>query len=106
MGKTDEKVVAMTPDTERALAVIRPIADELGIRVEADMKFLYCNGQAIGIACNSTWATVLEFIGYAFLKVWAKEKGEPVTGELRERIVRYWFSREQMEMIRKARGVE
>lgn len=106
MGKDHEEMGTMTPDTERALAAIRPIADELGIRVGADMKFLYCNGQAIGIACNSTWATVLEFVGYAFLKVWAKEKGEPVTGELRERIVRYWFSREQMEMIRKARGVE
>lgn len=93
----------MTNDTNRALEAIRPIATALDISVAADDKFLYLNGQAIGIGCNSTWATVNEFIGYAFLKVWMKDKYMycDMSDELRDRIKRYWFTSEQMEMIRK-----
>lgn len=90
----------MTDDTKRALEAIEPVAKELNIRVEADDSFLYCNGQAIGIGCNSTWATVMEFIGYAFYKVWARDKGQEISGELLERIRRYWYSKEQLKQFR------
>lgn len=98
----------MTDDTNRALEAIRPIADVLNISVAADDKFLYLNGQAIGIGCNSTWATVNEFIGYAFLKVWMKDKYMycELSDELRDRIKRYWFTPEQMEQVIRAEGGE
>ena len=89
----------MTDDTNRALEAIRPIATVLGISVAADDNFLYLNGQAIGIGCNSAWATVNEFIGYAFLKVWMKDKYMYCDMELRDRIKRYWFTDKQLEMI-------
>lgn len=54
----------MTEDTRKAMAMIKPIARELGIKVQADEQFLYCNCQAIGIAGNSTYATLTEFIAY------------------------------------------
>ena len=55
----------MTQDTQRALDMLRPIAYQLGIQISADDEKLYCNGQAIGIGCNSTYATIKEFMGYA-----------------------------------------
>ena len=39
----------MSEDTARALEVIEPMAKALNIHVRADRKFLYLNGQAIGI---------------------------------------------------------
>lgn len=60
----------MTEDTKRAIEAIEPIAKELHIKVTADDSFLYCNGQAIGIGCNSAYATVTEFIEYAFWHYW------------------------------------
>ena len=92
----------MTEDTKRALDIIAPMAKELNIRVRADGGCLYCNGQAIGIVCNSTYATVMEFIGYLIF-LWSKDKREPVPSRMAERIRRYWFSAEQMEQFRKAR---
>lgn len=60
----------MTEDTKRAIEAIDPIAKELKIKVTADDSFLYCNGQAIGIGCNSAYATIKEFIGYVFATVY------------------------------------
>ena len=68
-----EKEKDMTNDTKRALELIEPMAKELNIEVKADDKLLYCNGQAIGIACNSTYATINEFLGYAFLRMCQRE---------------------------------
>ena len=96
----------MTDDTKRALEAIAPVAKELNIRVEADDKFLYLNGQAIGIGCNSTWATVNEFIGYAFCTTWIKDKCIKIPRNLNERIKRYWFSPEQLDQFYKAEGGE
>lgn len=98
----------MTDDTKRALEAIEPIAKALNIKVQADDRFLYLNGQAIGIVCNSTWATVNEFIGYAFLTVWMKDKYMycKVSDELRDRIKRYWFTPEQLEQVIRAEGGE
>lgn len=93
----------MTDDTRRALEAIQPIAKVLNIQVSADDKFLYCNGQAIGIGCNSTWATVNEFIGYVFSTTWMQDKCVRIPAYLKERIRRYWFTKEQMDAIRKER---
>ena len=58
----------MTKDTERALEIIRPIAKMAGVDVKADDNLLYINNDGgIGIACNSTRATVLEFIGWLII---------------------------------------
>lgn len=89
----------MTDDTKRALEAIQPIAKVLNIQVSADDKFLYLNGQAIGIGCNSTWATVNEFIGYAFVKTWTADKSVRIPEPLMSRIKRYWFTKEQMKLV-------
>lgn len=91
----------MKKDTEKALEIIAPMAKELNIKVAADDTFLYCNGQAIGIGCNSTYATVNEFIQYAFWYFWKKWKSEKMPSIVTETIQRYWFSDAQMEMWRK-----
>lgn len=98
----------MTDDTKQALEAIEPIAKVLNIQVSADDKFLYLNGQAIGIWCNSAWATVNEFIGYAFLTVWMKDKYMycDMSDELLDRIKRYWFTPEQLEQVIRAEGGE
>lgn len=91
----------MTEDTKRALEVIVPMAKELHIQVDADNSFLYCNGQAIGIGCNSTYATIKEFIGYVFATVYKKEAfdmhGEKVPPKIMARVKRYWFTAEQLK---------
>lgn len=81
----------MTEDTKRALEAIKPLAAVLGIDVMAHENKLYCNDQKIGIACNSTWATCMEFIGYAFLNVFCKERCIRATKDIREGIKRYWY---------------
>lgn len=86
----------MTEDTRIALEVIRPLAAHLNIEVDADNKLLYCNGQAIGISCNSTYATINEFLGYAFLRMCNREYRFRDSIEeaqmLQEDIKRYWIS--------------
>lgn len=95
----------MTEDTKRALEIIGPMAKELNIRVRADEHYLYCNGQAIGIACNSTYATIMEFIGYLIFQ-WAKDKCEAVPSSFARRIKRYWYTGEQLEQFRKMRETD
>ncbi len=88
-----------TSDTERALEAIGPMAKTLNIKVEADGNFLYCNGQPIGIGCNSTYATIMEFVGYVFAVIYTHDRieahGEKLPREVADRIKRYWFSKEQ-----------
>ena len=96
----------MTDDTTQALEAIKPIAKALNIHVEADDKFLYLNGQAIGIGCNSTWATVNEFIGYAFITTWIKDKSIKIPRPMKDRIKRYWFTPEQLDQVYRAEGGE
>lgn len=81
----------MTEDTKKALEAIKPLAAVLKIDVMSEGEKLYCNGQRIGIACNSTWATCMEFIGYAFLKVYCKDKCITASKQIKERITRYWY---------------
>ena len=100
----------MTNDTRIALEKIQPIAYELNIDVRADGSFLYCDGQPIGIGCNSTYATINEFLGYAFLRMCQREyrfkDGMAEAKELQEAIKRYWISKAALEKIRKAGEVE
>lgn len=96
----------MTKDTERALEIIRPMAEEIGINVSADDSFLYCNGQAIGIGCNSAYATINEFIGYAMINLCEREYRfkDTMASAMNRAIRRYWFSDEQLKKIfRKAK---
>ena len=89
----------MTNDTKRALEIIKPIADELNIKVNADDRLLYCNGQAIGIGCNSTYATIMEFIGYVLVKEYSKWRR--LNTRLFDDARRYWVSE---EMLKKLQG--
>lgn len=95
----------MTKDTERALEIIAPIAKELRIEVMADDTFLYCNGQAIGIGCNSAYATIKEFIGYVFATVYKHDvfdmHGENVPAKVMQRVKSYWFTNEQLAMFKR-----
>lgn len=95
----------MSEDTMRALDILSPLAKELGILVDADDHYLFCNGQAIGIACNSTYATVMEFVGYCIF-LWAKDRCESVPKNMVTRIKRYWFSEDQVKQFRKMRETE
>ena len=91
----------MTNDTRIALEKIQPLAYELDIEVTADNDFLYCNGQAIGIMANSTYATVMEFIAYAFDWLCKREyRFKPCQSEdLDNAIQRYWYSKPQHKQV-------
>lgn len=94
----------MTEDTKRAIEAIEPIAKELNIKVSADESFLYCNGQAIGIGCNSTYATIKEFIGYVFATVYKHDvfdmHGEALPAKVLNRVREYWFTKAQLQKFR------
>ena len=92
----------MTPDTERALKIIEPIANALNIKVSADDKRLYIDDPyegeaAIGISCNSTYATLMEFIGLLTMRH-ARDRHWKLTKNQQETIKRYWIS---MDALRK-----
>ena len=91
----------MTEDTKRAIEIIKPIADELNIPVDADKSLLYIRDQVIGIGCNSTYATVMEALGYIFLTEYPRFRyGTVVDGPLAENIRRYWISRAALKKMR------
>ena len=93
----------MTEDTKRALEVIKPMCEFLGISIGADKSLLYMNGQAIGIGCNSTYATVMEALGYMFLKEYPKFRyGAVIDGDIQEDIKRYWISKPALNKLKKA----
>lgn len=92
----------MTPDTERALEIIRPMAKEFNITVDAYERFLFVddpyNGEfAIGISGNSTYATLMEFIGVLTLRH-ARDRRWEVSKKQQETIKRYWVSMDAWEM--------
>ena len=90
----------MTDDTKRALEAIAPIARELHIDVEADDKFLYCDGQAIGISSNSTSATILEFVAYVMVQRYAKDFNTSIPDSFKKRLKRYWRSEADVMLIK------
>ena len=93
----------MTEDTKRALEIIQPIAKELNINVSADSHCLYCNGQAIGIACNSTYATLNEFLGYAMLWMFLRNHGRwrGLPSGFEKQVKEYWIDSETLKKWRK-----
>ncbi|MBR6861380.1 MAG: hypothetical protein IKM73_08680 [Acidaminococcaceae bacterium] len=98
----------MTEDTKRALEAITPMAKQLSIEVTADDHFLYCNGQAIGIGCNSAYATIKEFVGYVFATVYKHDvfdlHGEAIPSKILDRVKKYWFTKDQLAKFREAEG--
>ena len=92
----------MTPDTERALKIIEPIAKALNIDVSADdNRLLYIDDPyegetAIGISGNSTYATLMEFIGVLTLRH-ARNRRWEVSKKQQETIKRYWVSMDALE---------
>lgn len=92
----------MTADTEAALQIILPMAKELGINVSADYHCLYCNGQAIGIACNSTFATLNEFLGYAMYWMLITNHGRWRLGlaEFEKQAKEYWIDPDTLKTWR------
>lgn len=58
----------MTEDTKRAIEIIRPICEELGLSVSADDTVLQIGDVKVGIYANSTYATLMEAIGILFVK--------------------------------------
>lgn len=92
----------MTEDTKKAIEIISPLAKELKITIDATDNVLWMNDQAIGISCNSTWATLMEMIGYIFLMEYCKEfRGVNIDWN-NETIMRYWTSEEKLKKL----GVE
>ena len=82
----------MTKDTERALEIITPFAYELGLRVEADDERLYVDNTQIAISCNSTWATVFEFIGYLITEYNTEFRDINLSKKQLETIRRCWYT--------------
>ena len=84
----------MTLDTERALEIIRPFAREFNIKVDADMKCMYVDApylgkKKIGIACNSTYATLKEFIGVLMFR-YDHDRDIELSEKQKSIIERYW----------------
>lgn len=88
----------MTEDTAKAIEIIEPIAKELHIDVSATGRFIYMNGQRIGIECNSTYATLMEMIGYIFLMEYPKYHGVKIKRKLAGAITSNWYPRVEEEV--------
>lgn len=88
----------MTPDTEKAMQILQPICDELGFTLSADERVIIICGQKIGISCNSTYATVMEAIGFIFFREFAHGfRPHDLSGETYEAVKRYWLPKKQSE---------
>lgn len=88
----------MTKDTERALEIIEPIAKELHIEVSADDDYLYINNDGgIGITCNSTRATLMEFVGWLIYYYDRIFRDIKLTEEQLEIIGTFWYSQAHIE---------
>ncbi len=99
--KETEEMKPMTPDTYRAMEAISGIAGIIGIsELYADDKLLYIDDKAIGISGNSTYATVMEFIGYCMIKYDRDFRDISLTGKQEETIARYWFTDDQLAKIK------
>ena len=89
----------MTEDTKRALEIIQPIAEILNFKVSATDNLLFMNDQAIGISCNSTYATLFEMIGWIFWEKWLDHRPLRDDESLEETIKRYWVSKEKLKKL-------
>ena len=92
----------MTKDTERALEIIKPIAEMVGVEVKADDNLLYINNDGgIGIAFNSTKATVLEFIGWLIIYYDSHFRDLELSDKQLDRIKMFWYSQEWIDERRR-----
>ena len=91
----------MTKDTERALEIIKPIAKMVGVEVEADDNLLYINNDGgIGIAFNSTKATVLEFVGWLIIYYDSHFRCLGLNDKQLDSIKTFWYSQSEIERRR------
>ena len=88
----------MTKDTERALEIIKPIAEMVGVEVKADDNLLYINNDGgIGIAFNSTKATVLEFVGWLIIYYDSYFRCLGLSDKQLDNIKTFWYSQSEIE---------
>ena len=81
----------MTEDTKKALEILKPICDLLHMEIDADENIMTINGQKVGIAFNSIYATVMEGIGYLFYEAYANRfRAHILSDETKDVIKRYW----------------
>lgn len=91
----------MTKDTERALEIIKPIAEMVGVEVKADDNLLYINNDGgIGIAFNSTKATVLEFVGWLIIYYDSYFRCLGLSDKQLDTIKQFWYSQSEIERRR------
>lgn len=91
----------MTEDTRKALEIIRPIANMVGVEVKADDNLLYINNDGgIGIAFNSTKATVLEFVGWLIIYYDSHFRDLELSDKQLDTIKQFWYSQSEIERRR------
>ena len=88
----------ITPDIEEAVKVLQPICKGLGFTIYADGSVMTINDQKIGVSCNSTYATVMEGIGYLFYTAYSMRfRQHKMSKSTKEAITRYWIPDRQSE---------
>ena len=88
----------ITPDIAEAVKALRPICDGLNIELSADGSVMNIGGQKIGVSCNSTYATVMEGLGFLFLRGYAEGfRHHSISQASQEAIKRYWIKERQSE---------
>ena len=88
----------ITPDIERAVELLKPICEECGYTIYADGSVMTIDGQKIGVSCNSTYATLMEGLGFLFLRGYAEGfRHHSISQSSQEAITRYWLPKKQSE---------
>lgn len=88
----------ITPDIEKAVKILLPICEELGYQIHADGSVMTIGGQKIGVRFNSTYATVMEGLGFLFLREYRNRfRQHMLSGDTMEAIKRYWIKEKQSE---------
>lgn len=88
----------ITPDIERAVKILLPICEELGYQIYSDGSVMTIGGQKIGVSCNSTYATVMEGLGFLFLREYRNRfRQHMLSRDTIEAIKRYWIKERQSE---------
>ena len=88
----------ITPDIERAVKILLPICEELGYQIYSDGSVMTIDGQKIGVSCNSTYATLMEGLGFLFLRGYVEGfRHHSISQASQEAIKRYWIKERQSE---------
>ena len=91
----------VTEDTKKAIEILNPIAKELNISIEADDNCLFMDDTAIGIACNSTYATLMEAIGWIFMTQYPKFRKIEIPRDMEKNITRYCVRRSVLKKLKR-----